>query len=34
MVKQKVNEMKDWVLMVLFGVLFGAMFAWGGINQW
>lgn len=28
------NKMKDWLWVVVLGVLFGAMLAWGGVNQW
>lgn len=28
------NTFSDWLILTAMGALFGAMFAWGGINQW
>lgn len=33
--KQKTkNQLVEWMIVILFGILFGAMFAWGGVNKW
>jgi len=26
--------MRDWLLLILLGLILGALLAWGGLNRW